>query len=237
MAFADLDFFPFVVGFLGSLHCLGMCGVLVFAASVPCRAGGTDHGHGRRRKQSLSLLLPHVMFHLGRLTTYAAAGAIAAGFFNALQLIAVFDNSHSCLTIGCGILLIVFALVMLKLIPIPAMTDRLISAPLSAIVSWAPSLLRSSAPGSKYFLGLLTGLLPCCLSWSMVVTVASTHDPLIGFVTMLCFGLGTVPALIAAALFGIAVSATVRQAGEKLAALTVGAMGIFLVLRGVGILG
>lgn len=237
MSFAGIDFFPFVVGALGSLHCLGMCGVLVFACSLPCNAGCTKQDHGQRRRLSPSLLMPHVLFHLGRLTTYATAGAIAAGFFNALQLTAVFHHVYSGLTIGCGFLLVFVALAMLGLIPIPSMSERLISAPLSAIISRAPSLIRSPAPGKKFTLGLLTGLLPCCLSWSMVVTVASTHDPLGSFVTMLWFGLGTVPALLAAALFGVAVSVKVREAGQKLAALSVCAMGMTLVLRGVGILG
>lgn len=237
MSIGGFDLFPLVVGFIGSLHCLGMCGVLVFACTVDCGADCERGSRARRPTFSTRLLLPHLLFHLGRLTTYATAGAIAAGFTTGLQMTAIFQVSYSRLTLVCGILLLVLALAMARMIPIPGIADRAIAASASVVVSWAPSLIRSPAPGKKFLLGLLTGMLPCCLSWSMVVTAAATHGPLEGFWAMLWFGIGTTPALLAAALFGVAVSSRVREAGEKLAALSLGVMGITLILRGVGILG
>jgi hypothetical protein len=232
-----MDLFPFVVGMLGSFHCLGMCGALVFACSLPPGAGSVEPGCNAARHSFSSLLVLQVVFHLGRLTTYALAGALTAAFFNALPLVAIFSEWYTSVTIACGALLVIFALVMGRFLPVPGMADRMLSVPLSAMVSWAPSLIRSPMLSRRYVLGVLTGLLPCCLSWSMVVTVAPAGDVFQGVATMLWFGLGTVPALLAAALFGFAVSVKARQAIEKLAALAVGGMGIALVLRGFGLLG
>ncbi|MHC1743611.1 MAG: sulfite exporter TauE/SafE family protein [Syntrophobacteraceae bacterium] len=236
MSFGGFDFFPFVVGMLGSVHCLGMCGMLVLASSLPKARCRLERGNLFERSELISILKLQVLFHLGRLATYAVAGAVAAGFFTALRLTRVFQDAYAPATIIGGILLMVSALAMAGLLPFPDLADRLLTTPLSAILSRAPSLIQSPKPGAKFLLGLLTGLLPCCLSWAMVVTAASTLDPIKGFWTMLCFGLGTVPALLAAALFGLVLSVRARLAGERLSALVIGCMGIALIFRGFGIL-
>ena len=236
MSFGGFDLFPLVVGLLGSLHCLGMCGMLVLACSLPKHGLPSAPRSFSRRGVILSTLLLQVMFHSGRLITYAVAGAVAATFIGAFRLTQVFQDAYAPATIGCGVVLIVLALAMAGLVPIPDLTDRIVSGALTAIVSWAPSLIQSPQPVAKLVLGLLTGLLPCCLSWAMLVTAASTQDPLKAFWTMLLFGLGTVPALTAAALFGLALPAKARQAGERLSALIVCGMGIALMLRGFGII-
>jgi sulfite exporter TauE/SafE len=45
-------------------------------------------------------------------------------------------------------------------------------------------------------LGLLTGFLPCGLLYGMLALAANTRGPLTGGLLMVCFGLGTVPALL-----------------------------------------
>lgn len=230
-----VDVFPFVVGVLGSFHCLGMCGVLVFACTLSPAAD--DAASGKSAYRSSRSLLLQVAFHLGRLTTYGTMGAVASGFFSALQVMSAFNGWVSPATIACGVMLLFLSLTMTRLVPVPGLTDRLLSAPLSAIVSRAPALIRSQSLFKRFILGLLTGLLPCCLSWSMVVTVVPEGNPWRGALTMIVFGLGTVPALVAAALFGVAVSAALRQMVERLAAIAIGAMGIALLIRGFGIIG
>lgn len=237
MSFGGFDIFPFVVGLLGSLHCLGMCGMLVLACSLPRPGLPTD---GRRERggtgQVRSALLLQVLFHSGRLTTYVVAGAIAAGSLSAFGLSRTFQDAYAPAAIACGALLLVFALAMAGLFPIPDLTDRIVARPLGAILSRAPTLIQSPRPMARFILGLLTGLLPCCLSWAMVATAASTQAPLKAAWTMLCFGLGTVPALAGAALFGFALPGKARLVGERLSALVVGGMGLVLLLRGFGIL-
>ena len=52
----------FMLGLLGTGHCIGMCGPLIFA--FPGRTGK---------------FMPHVWYHLGRVTTYTAVGGIMGG--------------------------------------------------------------------------------------------------------------------------------------------------------------
>jgi len=66
----------FLVGLLGTVHCLGMCGGIVAALSV--RAPGIPPASSR--------WLP-IAYHAGRLTTYSAAGALAGGVGSAALLL------------------------------------------------------------------------------------------------------------------------------------------------------
>lgn len=225
-----------MVGLLGSLHCIGMCGVLVFACTLSTPNGGSPEEPPSIHTLRFSPWVLQVVFHLGRLLTYGIMGAVTSGFFSAIQLIRAVNRWMPHVTVVCGLAMVFLAATMMRWVPLPSLTDRLLSAPLGAVVSRAPALIRTPNPGNRFLLGLLTGLLPCCLSWSMVVTVVPEADPLKGFVTMILFGLGTVPALMAAALFGIGISTVARRAIESLAALAVGGIGITLVLRGFGII-
>ena len=81
-------------------------------------------------------------------------------------------------------------------------------------------------------LGLTSGFLPCCLTASMLVTAATTEDMARGFMTMVAFGLGTVPALLAIGISASLLTLRTRIIGERMAALSVVALGLLLVLKG-----
>jgi uncharacterized protein len=51
-------------------------------------------------------------------------------------------------------------------------------------------------------LGAIWGWLPCGLVYSMLLVAALAGSPLMGATTMVCFGLGTVPAVLATGLLG-----------------------------------
>jgi hypothetical protein len=78
-------------------------------------------------------------------------------------------------------------------------------------------------------LGLATGLLPCCLSGSMVITAAAAPTPLQGSLVMVVFGIGTIPALFLAGLSAATLVRLYRRLGEKLPGLILVAMGIYLI--------
>ena len=60
-----------VLGFFGSVHCLGMCGGI--AGSL-----GALSGQGNR-----SMAMPALEFNVGRIISYAILGAIAGGILGA----------------------------------------------------------------------------------------------------------------------------------------------------------
>jgi sulfite exporter TauE/SafE len=223
---------PFAVGFIGSLHCLGMCGPLVLAYSLHLNSAANPE---RIMKPSAWQrgILHHLTFHIGRLLTYGFLGSLAAGLVQLANFNQIFFNLRGTVTLLGGILMMLAGLVLLKIIPLPFSLTTLSNGlgPLGSRL--LPLLFQSQRIGSKMVLGMATGFLPCMLSWSMIIMAATTKDFLWGFLTMTSFGLGTVPALFFTGLFASMLSLKVRLIGERVAALSIILMGLILAFKGV----
>jgi sulfite exporter TauE/SafE len=221
---------PLFVGFAGSLHCLGMCGPLAMAYSLHIRTAEKEPVAGAPALWWKGIS-HHTAFHLGRILTYGFLGGLAASLAQLTDFSRFFSGFRSGITLGGGILMILFGLVLLKVVPVP-----LFSLPSFGSKSfWQkifPPLFQSRRLASKLALGLATGFLPCMLSWAMVVKGATTQHPLPGFLTMVFFGLGTVPALFLAGLSASMLSMRTRFLGERVAAASVIAMGLILIFKG-----
>ena len=222
---------PLVIGFAGSLHCLGMCGPLVMAYSIHV-AKPLDPDEREVTRLWRNGLAHHLSFHLGRVLTYGLLGALAAAIAHLAGFHLFFSGLRSGLTIGGGALMALVGLVLLGVLPLPFSTGGLSAAPSSLVARRVSSLLRSPHAVSKVALGFFTGFLPCMLSWAMVIKAATTQTLVGGFLTMLAFGLGTVPALFFTGLSASLLSSKVRFLGERAAAVAVIVMGLILVYKG-----
>ena len=60
------------------------------------------------------------------------------------------------------------------------------------------TLLPLSNPIQAVALGSLWGLLPCGLIYSTLTWVGANADPILGLLTMTCFGVGTLPGIFMA---------------------------------------
>ena len=228
--FFDL-FSPFVIGFFGSLHCLGMCGPLVLAYSLYLKNEG-DSKLTKGESPARAGLFHHLFFHSGRLLSYGFLGALAATLFHAADLRLLFMDLRGGMTLLGGCFMIFMGLVLLKILPLPLF----LCTPLTSHGSfWGrvfPPLFQSSRLASKMALGLLTGFLPCGLSWAMIGKAATTQSIPAGFFTMVAFGLGTVPLLFFTGVSASFLSLKTRLVGERVAALAVVVMGLILVIKG-----
>jgi sulfite exporter TauE/SafE len=222
----------FIVGLTGSLHCLGMCGPLVVAWSLRYRTA-SQAGSGNEGFFS-GAFLHHLGFHAGLITTYGVLGAIVAGIFGSLEVHRFSMQYRAGFAVACGLSLIGLGLVIFGTLPLPHFAVRLLSPQASVFGKRLARLANSRSPGSKIGLGILAGLLPCGLTWAMLVAAASTLSPAGGFVTMAAFGLGTVPALLAAGMSATLASARIRLLGERAAAVFIMIMGASLAVRGLG---
>jgi len=215
---------PFGIGFVGSLHCLGMCGPLVLAYSLNLQ--GNEGSYTARNS------LHHALFHLGRLTTYGLLGALGALLFYAADLDRIFVQIRGSMTLLGGAVMIGLGLMLLKILPLPQSLAQLPAG--SAMRAGGPmaALFQSGKPHSKIVLGLATGFLPCGLSWAMIVKAATTQHPASGFLTMVSFGLGTVPALFLTGFAASFITFKMRLLGDKIAAAAIIVMGLILVAKG-----
>ncbi len=222
---------PFFIGFIGSVHCLGMCGPLVLAYSLHVNSHGDEmsiHVSPPWEKG----LFHHIAFHSGRMLSYGLLGILSAGFLQKVGFIKFHTNLHVGVTLFGGGLMIFLGLVLLKVLPLPGFLAFLSAGPTSFWKRLLPPLLQSQRLGSKMALGLATGFLPCGLSWAMIVKSATTENLGVGFLTMVSFGLGTVPALFLIGFSASFLSLRARFLGERVAAVAVIVMGSILIFKG-----
>ncbi len=209
------------IAFLGSVgHCIGMCGGIVIAYSSAKIDG---------KSSKLSQSLAHLVYSLGRITTYTAMGAV----FGAIGGVFSFNNiAIATLTIVAGIFMILAGISLLgKFKFLTVLEHSFFKA------EWYQKafkeVIASKSLTSFYILGLLNGLLPCGLVYFFAVTAASTGSPLWGAVVMFIFGLSTVPSLFTLGFFtGIFTKSSIRQSLMSLAAVIVMIYGFYTIYRG-----
>ncbi len=216
---------PLVIGVTGSLHCLGMCGPLVLAYSLNLSDSGPPTSRAWRAGS-----LHHFAFHTGRLTSYGLLGATAALLVHGAGISPLLNSARLYLTFLAGLLLVAFGLVVLRLLPQPAFVSSLPAT--SSSPRKRASLLKSRSITSKYLLGFSAGFLPCMLSWAMLVKASVAQNPLQGFLTMVLFGAGTIPALFFTGLSASLLGLRLRLFGERMAGISILVMGAILIFKG-----
>jgi len=191
--------------FAGSLHCVAMCGPLI----------GLSAG-----KPSISLALVHA---LGRLTTYAALGALAGVVGGAIDLAGHLAAVQHVAAIAAGVAVVAWGLRGI------AVARGWLSAGTAGGGLFRRGLVQlrgRRAVQRAWLIGALTGLLPCGWLWAFVVSAAGTASPAAGAAVMAVFWLGTVPAMTGALALGGAVMAGVRRRMPVISACVLIALGV-----------
>jgi len=156
----------FLYGLLTSLHCVGMCGGVVF--TVACR------------ETNRARLLENAKFQASRLLAYSAVGLALGGLGGAVSLSA---KVRAYIPIVSGVLMLIVGLSLLfggGALPVPR--------------RYAQKLLKLRSANS-IVMGLLTGLFPCASMQSVQLYALACGDALRGMAAMAVFALGTVPLL------------------------------------------
>jgi sulfite exporter TauE/SafE len=203
-------------GFLGSLHCIGMCGPIVMALPL----GGSS---------GLKLAAGRALYHLGRVSTYAAIGA-AAGLFGGAMLLPLLQQRLSIIA-GAAVLLSAAAPFVFR----KAAGTGLLGPLTSRISARMGPLLRTRTTGTMFLLGLLNGLLPCGFVYVALAAALVTGGVLQGALFMTGFGLGTVPAILAVSVFPGFLPGRARAAFGRVLPAVTAAVGVLLVVRGLNL--
>lgn len=191
---AGLPLSLFLAGLAGSLvHCVGMCGPFVLTQVVADMERPASGGYGEWRRLAGGALAP---YHLGRLTTYTALGAIAG------SATAIFASTTGFAWLSGAMLALAAVLMFLQAVGL-ALNP---TSPLAGLLArLAAPLSGSHGPLARYALGLVLGLLPCGLLYGALAAAGGTGSALDGALAMAAFALGTVPALIAVGWAGVVV--------------------------------
>ncbi len=222
----------FLIGFFGSMHCVGMCGAIVAAYSTQPNFQGVS------RAGTLSQFIKHLSYNSGRVLSYVFVGALLGAFgggFSGLQSAGVWFSTVA------GVLLVLSGIWMMRIFPWMGFNQKISltsgkeSFLLNLYTKMYGVLLASPTVESKFYIGLLTPLLPCGLLYSMFVMAAASGNALNGVITMALFGSGIVPSLVFVGFVSTFFRFRMRVWGDKLAAIMIAVMGIIMVMRGLGI--
>jgi uncharacterized protein len=205
----------FLTGLLSSMHCAGMCGIIVLAYSSQKVAAQGSAGSWQL----------HAAYNGGRILSYAVLGGVMG--LAGMALATVEDIAPYVSLVG-GIVMVIGGIAMLGIVPLPP-TITLGGSGIKKL--YTPLLLGTSAK-SKLALGLLTPFLPCGVLYAMVVKAATSGSVVHGALTMATFGAGMAPVLMILGSLSSFVSARFRKGAEKFAAITIILMGVILILRG-----
>jgi sulfite exporter TauE/SafE len=210
----------FVGGLLGSAHCVGMCGPLALAL-------------GANQMTLRTNLRRQLFFSAGRVFTYGFCGGVAAfsGWWLARRPLA-FVNVQATLSIIAGVALVFLGLSAAGLLPSRFQLGTA-SQPCSA-ARGLKTLLTGPGLLSALLAGVFTGFIPCGLVYAFLAYAASTGNVLAGWLTMVAFGLGTMPMMILAGSGGSLLTLTARNRAIRIAAWCVVVTGVITIARGAG---
>jgi len=171
-----------VSGLMGGLHCAAMCGGIASGFSALARGGAP--------------WMLAVQANLGRIGGYTLAGALVGGFGHGLLSVLRLPWLGFTLRALVGLALIVLAL---RLIGRGRGWSRL-PGPGTRLWSWLRPLQQRLLPANtaarRLLLGMLWGWLPCGLSLSLLGVAWLQASARNGALTMLAFGLGTLPVML-----------------------------------------
>lgn len=211
----------FLIGLLGGVHCVGMCGGIVGALTLPL--------HGGVKTSKWPTLLA---YNFGRICTYAATGATVGALGSASLLF----NRWLPFQLG----LYVLANVMLILLGFYLMGFSRVLAPIERL---GHRIWAKIQPATKRFLpvknwrqalplGMLWGFLPCGLTYTIFSMALVSGSAFKGATMLLVFGLGTLPNLLLAGVLMARFRAWVqRRVVRVLAGCVMMGMGVFGLLQ------
>lgn len=176
-----------LVGLLGSGHCVGMCGGIVSALNLGI-TGDTARQPGR-------LFAFHLAYNAGRILSYVLVGLLAGGLGGGLMHLGVHPAAGQLLAAA---FMIALGLYLANWWRGLALLERLGYHLWRQIRPLADKLLPVRSLPRAALLGMLWGWLPCGLVYAAVAWSLTAGNPRDGALLMLGFGIGTLPALLAA---------------------------------------
>ena len=214
-------FLALALGFAGGFsHCIGMCGIFV----VSYAGGQKTLGAGR-----------HLLFHGGRLAALTLLGT-AGGAIGAIGH--QWASAQSAVSLAVGVVMLGLALGLAGVVPRFRLPEPdVLGAGGGVLRRVYLRVLQSKHTLKPLLVGVFVGFLPCGLTYNALMATF-TLRPLSGALLMLCFGLGTVPGLLALGVFGNALFGGLltrlpfRVAMTRVSALFLAVLGASFLWRG-----
>lgn len=209
----------FLIGLLGSMHCIGMCGGFVAMYSL--------------KKPAAQPSLPyHALYNLGRITIYSLLGGIMGLLGSTVAYIGGLKGIPGATLLIAGAVMVLMGL---NIAGVLGRGGAFESAEITSRSFFRKAfhriLARESVWGT-FLLGLLLGFLPCGLLYPIFMNAAASGGFLSGMLTTALFGLGTVPALMSFGYLVTKIRPRLKLLLYRVAAVLIVLLGIQSFLRG-----
>lgn len=184
----------FLVGLLGSFHCIGMCGPIAIA--LP---------------KTSNLVFSRLLYNFGRVITYSMLGLLFGLLGSRLEMFGL----QRIISISLGVLIIITVIT-----PISyriKLSNKLgIYKLVGMLKMYFGKMFKNHSNSSMLVIGILNGLLPCGFVYIGITGAIAVGDTLNGMLFMTMFGLGTLPIMLGASLIGSVINLNLRQKLTKL---------------------
>lgn len=193
----------FIMGFFGGTHCVGMCGGIV---------GALSFGLAEEKRDDWWASFPYILaYNIGRLSSYALAGAIIGGIsLLALDLSSI-DQLKQTLKLVAGIFMLVLGLYLGGWWHGLLRVEQLGQGLWRHLQPIGQRFMPVSTLRQALLLGMVWGWLPCGLVYSALILALTASSIQQGAMVMLSFGLGTLPTVMAMGLLASLFTSIVRQ--------------------------
>jgi hypothetical protein len=174
-----------------------------------------------------------VLYNVGRLNTLVAIGACSGA---AGAVVAGGGDSwpNRVLAFAAGLFMIGVGLEMLGLLAgVSARGAALVQATLRTLLA---GVIQSRSAAAPLALGVFNAFLPCQLIYAFAALAAGTASVGQGALTMLAFGLGTVPAMLLVGTMPGLLGTAARARFWRVSGVLVIVFGVLTILRGFGAL-
>ena len=206
-----------LLGFVGSLHCAGMCGPIAIALPL-------------NNQSWFARISGGLLYNIGRTITYALLGAI----FGLAGLGLALGGLQQWVSIILGAFMILAVI-----IPRLGSAGKKISGVSDALTGHLKKpfikLFRMRTYSSLFIIGLLNGFLPCGLIYIALagaLVMSQVHE---GALYMIFFGIGTIPMMLAISIAGNILSQRLRQRLRAAIPVFIILLGILFILRGLNL--
>lgn len=204
-------YLAFMIGLLGSVHCIGMCGPLAFA--VPSLQKGAGW-----------LLLDKSMYQAGRIISYSILGLVFGLIGSQLWMAGMQQG----LSIFSGLLILLAAFSRIFKVALRSNSRyNLLLKPFHQLFGYA---LKHKA--NHLIIGMINGLLPCGFVYLALAGAVNQQTVPDSINYMFFFGLGTAPLMLIAAVTTGMTGAVMRHRINKVIPYMMLCLGIWFILRG-----
>ncbi len=209
----------FLTGLLGGVHCAGMCGGIVGAFSLQLPGSGPR-------------LAYHLAANLGRVTSYVIAGMLVGGLASASTFLPQLFPVEKLLYVLANLVLIALGLHLAGIWSGVLVLEAAGGGVWKRLQPVFKKLVPIQSVAQAFAAGMVWGWLPCGLVYSALIAALVSGSMQQGGLTMLAFGVGTLPNLLLMGVFASRLQSLFARRGVKLfAGLSIVALGVLGLLR------